>query len=176
MSDCVNPEKQHSYVWEWARANNVPQTTPAWFDVEIIGDTIRVETWLLNETGGVIIGAKHPFATLSHTIELPLIVPPQDGMIEAYQRARLEVLAARMLGDARVAEVGQAIIDNYRSALRARRIISLWDLLEESGIPPVWKALSADGKSDVVDPALSDDVDDDPSHGDGHVAVRSDSA
>ena len=174
MSDYEPP--QPSFVWDWARANDVPASTPAWFDVEIIGDTIRVETWLRNESGGVIFGARSPFQCLTHMVELPLKVPPQDGMIEAYQRARTEVLMAQMLGEGRLAEVGQAIINNWRDALRERRVISLWDLLEESGIPPVWKALSADGKSDVVDPALFDDVDADPAHGDGHVAVRADSA
>jgi hypothetical protein len=175
MTGCVNPP-QHSFVWDWAKANDVPETTPAWFDVEIIGDTIRVETWLLNESGGVIVGARRPFECLTHVIELPLKVAPQDGMIEAYQRTRMQVLTERILGEVRLAEVARNVVSNYNDARLAGRTITLWELLEESGIPPVWKALSADGKSDVVDPALSDDVDADSSHGDGYAAVRQDSA
>ena len=174
MTDYEPP--RHSFVWDWAKANGVPVTTPAWFDVEVVGDTIRVETWLLNERGGIIGGARHPFTCLTHMIELPLLVAPQDGMIEAYQRARLEVLTERMLGEARLVEVARNVISGYNNARLTGRTITLWNLLEESGIPPVWKALSADGRSDVVDPDVFDSVDSDASHRDGHVAVRADTA
>jgi hypothetical protein len=149
---------EHSWVWDWAKANGVPDTTPAWFDVEVIGDRIRVETWVLNETGGVIFGARNPVVGLTHMIELPLLVAPPEGMIEAYQRSRTEQLVRETLGDARLVEVARAVVLGYQHAVRDNRSITLWELLEDAGIPPVWKALAADG-SDHAHPDVSNHVD-----------------